>query len=240
MKDDIYTNVNSAKGSFTFDKSVVPVFEDMIKRSVPGYELTLEMIGVIAKHTLSGKTGSLALDLGCSLGASMCAVMQNSNAQVIGIDNSADMLRKANSEMSASFKGRFTLIEDDIKDYILPEATDLIILNFTLQFIPLRERLNLIQRCYASLISGGVLLISEKVFFENSHKNELLNTLHHQFKQNKGYSFKEIINKRDAIENVLVAETVDTHLKRLACAGFPNPTCWYQCFNFASFIAVKD
>jgi tRNA (cmo5U34)-methyltransferase len=49
----------------------------------------------------------------------------------------------------------------------------------------------------------------------------------------------EISQKRTALENVLVPDTLDEHRNRLMDAGFSHCTVWFQCFNFASLIAIK-
>jgi tRNA (cmo5U34)-methyltransferase len=66
----------------------------------------------------------------------------------------------------------------------------------------------------------------------------LMVKLHHDFKRAQGYSDLEIANKRQALENVLVPETRDTHKARLLEAGFSHADVWFQCFNFASLVAV--
>ncbi|MGC1511276.1 MAG: carboxy-S-adenosyl-L-methionine synthase CmoA, partial [Ketobacter sp.] len=62
---------------------------------------------------------------------------------------------------------------------------------------------------------------------------------HHEFKRLNGYSDLEISQKRQAIENVLVPETRQGHQQRLRAAGFSEVYCWFQCFNFASLVAIK-
>ena len=59
------------------------------------------------------------------------------------------------------------------------------------------------------------------------------------FKRSNGYSDLEIARKRSAIENVLIPETLATHRQRLRAAGFGSVDVWFQCFNFASMIAIK-
>jgi tRNA (cmo5U34)-methyltransferase len=63
--------------------------------------------------------------------------------------------------------------------------------------------------------------------------------LHHNFKRANGYSDLEIAQKRSAIENVLIPETLATHRQRMKDAGFASVDVWFQCFNFASIIAIK-
>ena len=63
--------------------------------------------------------------------------------------------------------------------------------------------------------------------------------LHHQFKRQRGYSDLEIRQKREAIEDVLVPETVDEHVNRLKKIGFSEPRIWFQCYNFCSMYVFK-
>jgi tRNA (cmo5U34)-methyltransferase len=49
----------------------------------------------------------------------------------------------------------------------------------------------------------------------------------------------EIAQKRDAIEHVLLPETLKQHKKRISDAGFGSCDVWFQCFNFASLVALK-
>ena len=240
MEDKIFSAQDAQKGSFQFDESVAKVFEDMIRRSVPGYGLTLEMIGVLAQKAFHGSSSSqIAYDLGCSLGASMFPILANTKAKVIGVDLSSKMLEKAEETLAGRFPKRYELIRENLINFQLEHPTHFIVSNFTLQFLPTKARTEVIKRCYDALEEGGILLISEKFKTNQKTENTLLTELHHTFKGAMGYSDLEIARKRDAIENVLIPETKETHLNRLKEAGFANPVCWYQCFNFASFLAVK-
>jgi tRNA (cmo5U34)-methyltransferase len=68
----------------------------------------------------------------------------------------------------------------------------------------------------------------------------MLNTdLHHAFKRANGYSALEIAQKRNSLENVLIPETLASHRQRLQSAGFSSVDVWFQCFNFASLVAIK-
>jgi tRNA (cmo5U34)-methyltransferase len=112
-------------------------------------------------------------------------------------------------------------------------------MNFTLQFIPLEERKRLIKRIYEGLLPGGVLILSEKVFFNDKNEDEAMIKLHHHMKELNGYEKLEIAGKRKSLENVLVPEKIESHLDRLKKAGFENTLIWLKCFNFVSMIAFK-
>jgi len=68
---------------------------------------------------------------------------------------------------------------------------------------------------------------------------DLQTRFYKKFKLEHGYSELEISRKREALENVLCPDTVETHEKRLRQAGFESIDLWLKWFNFASFIAVK-
>ena len=107
------------------------------------------------------------------------------------------------------------------------------------EFIAVEKRQALLEKIYAGLNPGGCLVISEKLLFEPEPLNTLLSELHHQFKRAQGYSDLEISQKRDSIENVLIPETLDAHIQRIKACGFNSASPWFQCFNFASLVAVK-
>ena len=113
------------------------------------------------------------------------------------------------------------------------------VLNFTLQFIPREERQALIYDLAQQLLPGGVLILSEKIRFDDSAQQRLHTDMYENFKRANGYSDLEISQKRDALENVLVPETLATHKKRLLGAGFSSVEVWFQCFNFLSMVALK-
>ena len=130
------------------------------------------------------------------------------------------------------------LITNDICDIQITNAS-LVVLNFTLQFVPLARRSELISSIYKGLNPNGCLIISEKLHFEPESLNTLLTELHHQFKRDQGYSDLEISQKRDAIDKVLMPESLSTHIQRLKDCGFKSASPWFQCYNFGSLIAIK-
>ena len=114
-----------------------------------------------------------------------------------------------------------------------------VVLNFTLQFIAVEERLALVERIYNGLMPGGVLILSEKLSFDEQTQSDFMIDAHHDFKRDNGYSNLEISQKRTALEKVMVPETLICHKQRLSDAGFGFNSVWFQCFNFTSIIAIK-
>jgi len=238
-RDAIYAQAVERQLPFRFDAAVADVFEDMIARSVPGYGLTLQMLAVAAQRF--AQPGSACIDLGCSLAASTLAMRHHvpAGVRLVGIDNSEAMISRARSLVERDTAvAPVELLCADIQATALP-VSSLVAMNFTLQFVPLAERAELLSRIAACLLPGGALVLSEKLAFEDPAEQELLGELHHAFKAQQGYSALEIAQKRAAIENVLVPETLQTHRDRLRSCGFRRVLVWLQCLNFVSLLAIR-
>lgn len=239
--DALFANPLDQLASFSFDEQVVRVFPDMIKRSVPGYSQILGMTGVIAKRYVP--EGGRIYDLGASLGAATLSVAQQlaplQKLTLTAVDNAPAMTERCSKLLQETLPNRSVeVICADIRtmDY---QPCDLILLNFTLQFLPPEDRLPLLQRLHQALRPGGALILGEKVHFSDPREAQLLYELHHDFKRANGYSNLEISQKRTALEDVLRTDTPDTHLNRLHQCGFSFSTQWFQYLNFASFLAIK-
>jgi len=239
-KDQLFANPLAALTAFTFNREVVAVFDDMIKRSVPGYEAIITMIGELAGRYALDNTQ--CYDLGCSLGAASLAMaqgMKQPRCKIIAVDNSDAMIEHCKKILAQSSPTvPIELRHEDIAQTKIENAS-IVVLNFTLQFIPLAERQDLIDSIYQGLVPGGVLIVSEKICFDDPHHQQLMTELHHNFKKANGYSELEIAQKRTALENVLIPETLQKHKQRFLNAGFNHVDLWFQCFNFASMLALK-
>jgi tRNA (cmo5U34)-methyltransferase len=238
--DLIYASPLDKIIDFKFDEKVVNVFPDMIQRSVPGYSTLISTIGIMAGRY--AQPDSVCYDLGCSLGAvslSMRQRIQAKNCHIVAIDNSAAMIQQATQLLAADTS---TAVEVDLRCDDLLNAqinnASVVVMNFTLQFIAVAERGALIKRIFDGLKPGGVLLLSEKLAFPDE-ANQFHIDSHHDFKRSNGYSDLEISQKRSALENVLIPETLAVHEQRLSQAGFSFIEKWFQCFNFVSLVAIK-
>lgn len=241
--DDLYANQMNKVKSFQFDHRVAAVFQDMIERSVPGYGLLLDMISVITAQYAQKATR--CYDLGCSLGASTLSIRRGlrfNSCEIIAVDNSNEMVERCIENLGRDSviptRAPVQVLCQDILDTEFKDAS-VIVMNFSLQFIPAHERAHLLKRIAEGMVPGGVLVLSEKIEPDQPGAQKILTDLHHGFKRAKGYSDLEIAQKRTALEQVLVPDRIDKHRKRLIDAGFSEAWLWFQCFNFASLLAVK-
>lgn len=238
-QDNIFSSQLSEIVDFVFDENVVDVFPDMINRSVPGYGTIVNLIGIVANQY--AKPNTHLYDLGCSLGAASLSMRHRLTAEgcsIISVDNAKAMIARLTKILQRdNSKTPVTAICDDIQNIDIDNAS-VAVMNFTLQFIPLKERNTIIDKIYKGLNDGGCFILSEKLSFPGE-ENDIHIDLHHAFKKSNGYSDLEISQKRSALENVLIPESKESHIQRLQEAGFKHVFPLFQCFNFASFIAVK-
>ncbi|TAA47726.1 carboxy-S-adenosyl-L-methionine synthase CmoA [Corallincola spongiicola] len=239
-KDTIFSHPLSNIGDFRFDEGVADVFSDMIQRSVPGYTNIISTIGELAKHYIQEQ--SQVYDLGCSLGAATLAMRRNISHQgvnMIAVDNSQAMIERCQRNLGAYRSDvPVTVVLDDIREVAIENAS-MVVINFTLQFLPPDEREALLTKVYQGLKPGGLLVLSEKIRFDDQSVDNLLTELHHNFKRAHGYSELEISQKRTALENVMRTDTAQLHTERLNEIGFKHVATWFQCFNFTSLLAIK-
>ncbi|QOH80717.1 carboxy-S-adenosyl-L-methionine synthase CmoA [Plesiomonas shigelloides] len=240
-RDTIFSAPIAQLGDFSFDERVAEVFPDMIQRSVPGYSNIIATIGMLAKRFIQPNTQ--AFDLGCSLGAATLSMRRNIDVEgvrLIAVDNSAAMIERCRRHIDAFRSDTpVDIIEGDIRQVKIENAS-MVVLNFTLQFLPPDDRQALLNRIYAGLRPGGALVLSEKFSFANQTIGDLLFDMHLDFKRANGYSELEISQKRSALENVMLTDSVETHKARLQQAGFEHAEVWFQCFNFGSMLAIKS
>jgi len=239
-RDKIYSSPVQDIADFRFDERVARVFPDMINRSIPGYSLIIPLLGLLARRFAQPDTH--IYDLGCSLGAATLAMrraVSQPGVQIVAVDTSPAMIKRC-SELVAEDNSRVpvSVSMGDVRDTDIDNAS-LVVLNFTLQFLAPDDRQALLKRIYQGLNEDGALVISEKIRFEDDVEERLQTELHHDFKRSQGYSDLEIAQKRNALEKVMQLDTLAGHHERLKQAGFRYIYPWYQCFNFASLLAIK-
>jgi tRNA (cmo5U34)-methyltransferase len=239
-RDKLYADRHDMIVDFAFDESVANVFPDMIRRSVPGYDAIITHLGLFARQYALPNTR--LYDLGCSTGAATLALrrqIQVTGCEIIAVDNAEAMVQTCQQNISHDkSQTPVQAICADIQDVTIENAS-VVVLNFTLQFIAPEKRQALLQKIYQGMVAGGVLVLAEKLVFNDTQKQQFVEDMHMAYKKANGYSDLEISQKRTALENVLVPDTMSTHIQRLEAIGFTQIYPWFRCFNFAALCAIK-
>lgn len=243
LTDRVYAAKRDTIPRFRFDDDVARVFPDMIQRSVPGYATIIDMIGTLAARFALPNTH--LYDLGCSLGAAsvaMSRMVRQPGCRIIAVDSSLAMIERARSHIGEAGNEKRVPIEfvlNRLEEIEWQAPASMAVLNFTLQFVAPDARETLLRSVADSLLPGGVLVLSEKICYADADEEALQQSLYYAFKANNGYSQMEISQKREALENVLIPETIQAHRERLLAVGFREVRLWYRCFNFCSMIAIR-
>lgn len=241
-RDEIYAAGGPNAGPFEFNEAIARVFPDMLRRSIPGYAETIRAIGALAARTVV--PGTQCFDLGCSLGAAALAMQKaiaGPGCRIVAVDNAPAMIERCRAMVAAEADPdgpEVAVVEGDVRRVEIAQAS-MVVMNYTLQFLPVEERAGMLEKIGDGMLPGGLLVLSEKVVDRDPAIEKLLVELHHDFKRRNAYSDLEISRKRAALENVLIPETVGAHRERLAKAGFRHSGVWLRYFNFVSIVAAR-
>ncbi|EJB96462.1 carboxy-S-adenosyl-L-methionine synthase CmoA [Helicobacter pylori] len=246
MKDTLFNE--SLNKRFCFDEKVAHVFDDMLERSIPYYHEMLNLgayfIAQNLKENIYPKSlpkplpKPLIYDLGCSTGNFFIALNQQIQQEIelVGIDNSMPMLKKAQEKLKDFNNVRFECM--DFLEVEFKEASAFSLL-FVLQFVRPMQREVLLKKIYNSLALNGVLLVGEKIMSEDRILDKQMIELYYLYKQNQGYSHNEIAFKREALENVLVPYSLKENIALLESVGFKHVEALFKWVNFTLLAARK-
>jgi tRNA (cmo5U34)-methyltransferase len=238
MKDEFFAKEAPCE-KFEFNAEVAKVFDDMLERSIPLYRECRDL--AIQFCMRYAQPQSRIYDLGCSAGSFLEHLTDRLGdsfpAEIIGVDNSAPMLERARKRL----KGRSVRLEEgDLVDACFEvKLASVVILNYTLQFVPPSSRLALLRKIHSGLLEHGRLILIEKIKGEHPESDEVFIDFYHEFKRRMGYSELEISRKRDALEEVLIARTLTENIDLLREAGFSRTEIFFKWNNFAGLIALK-
>ncbi len=239
--DRLFDTADAPVGDFRFDAKTAGVFDDMVGRSVPYYAEMQRMVSELAGDFAT--PGSNLFDLGCSTGATFLSIDPTVDPDVrfVGVDNSAEMLDKARTKLTASeMKRPFALIEADLHNFNGVENASVVTLVLTLMFIRPLYRQRFLETLYRGLNPGGCLIMIEKLTVTHSPLNRLFIDHYYGYKRRMGYSEMEISRKREALENVLIPYRQEENREMLQAAGFEVTEEFFRWYNFAGLIAIKQ
>ena len=240
LKDTIFAIEGPVK-PFEFNSEVAQVFDEMAARSIPFYHETQARIYDILKRLPN--VPNKVCDLGTSTGSLIFFLAQQFNdatIQFVGYDNSPAMIEQAKSRsqlMSLAGQIEFRMANILAEDF---SGSDVIVLNYVLQFLAPDDRLAFVKKLHANLKPGGVLILSEKTKPPHIQLAEIFSDCHDAYRIRNHYSQLEISQKRKALENVLVPWSLQENLQVLAAAGFVSAEPFLVWHNFASIVAVKS
>jgi tRNA (cmo5U34)-methyltransferase len=238
--DEVFAQPLGHVDDFAFNEQVAGVFDDMVSRSVPQYAEIQRMLAELAAYFAT--PGSNIYDLGCSTGTTLALVDKALpvNANLIGVDNSPEMLEKCRSKLATlSLNNPFELRRADLDRGVEIRDASVVLLVLTLMFVRPLYREKLMRAIAAGMQENGCLLLVEKVLGDGSLFNRLFIERYYAYKRRRGYSELEIAQKREALENVLIPYRLSENRDLLLGAGFREVEVFFKWYNFVGLVAVK-
>lgn len=220
-----------------FDSDVTAVFDDMLARSIPQYEVMRQAVYDLgAAHV---QPDSWIVDLGCSRGEALAPFVTafNGRNQFLGIEIASAMYEAARQRFTGC-PGVF-IRQDDLRTQYPKERASITLSILTLQFTPIEYRQRILKQVYDSLLPGGAFILVEKVLGATAELDSLMVDLYYALKGANGYSPEQIERKRLSLEGVLVPVTARWNEDLLKSAGFNQVDCFWRWCNFAGWIGIK-
>lgn len=239
-QDEVFKEPLKKVEDFSFNKTVVKVFDNMVTRSVPFYLEMQRMMTEIAKDFAT--PGSNVYDLGCSTGTTLINLHEvlPQDIKFIGFDNSEEMIAQCKENFKeAGVNREFDIAYADLNNGVKIENASVVVLCLTLQFIRPLYRDKLVQDIYNQMNPNSCLILIEKVLGEDSLFNRLFIKYYYDFKRRNNYNDMEIAQKREALENVLIPYKLMENLEMLKAKGFRYTEVFFKWYNFAGIVAVK-
>ena len=246
-----------------FDGSVTDVFDNMLARSIPQYEVMREAVFELGSRFVTPSTS--IVDLGCSRGEALAPFVLKFGARnrFVGVEVSPTMLGAARERFADPIKDGFVDIRDlDLRTHYPLEkaslaravawALGLHVLDtgamyrsvtlavLTIQFTPIEYRHRIVKTIFDHTLPGGAFILVEKVLASTAQLDELFVERYHAMKAKHGYTTEQIERKRLALEGVLVPVTARWNEDLLRDAGFRQIECFWRWLNFAGWVGVRE
>lgn len=229
-----------AGAKWEFDESVVACFDDMLARSIPDYATMRDAVHRLARRYVKPHTD--VVDLGASRGRQVEPLFDE-----FGAYNRWVLVEKAPAMLDV-LRERFKYAEDagyakvldlDLRKGYPSVQASLTLAVLTLQFVPIEHRARVIQDAFDRTVSGGALIVVEKILGSTSKLASTFIDEYHAYKAANGYSQDEIAAKAESLEGALVPVSAEENERMLRAAGFRHVECFWRWMNFAGWVAVK-
>ena len=223
---------------WAFDADVTDVFDDMLRRCIPQYDVMREAVFLIGSRYVAAETH--IVDLGCSRGEALAPFADRfagSNG-LLGVEVSKHMVAAAQERFAGV--GSVRIAEKDLRTWYpsdCPASLTLAVL--TLQFVPIEHRQRIVASAYDATVPGGALVLVEKVLGADAWLDDDMVDVYLGMKHRNGYTDEQIERKRLSLEGVLVPVTAKWNEDMLRAAGFSRVDCFWRWMNFAGWIAIK-
>jgi tRNA (cmo5U34)-methyltransferase len=210
-----------------FNFETIKEFDNHISDSIHGYNLLHELIINISSFFI--KKNDVIYDLGTTTGMLPIKLNQRYQCKIIGYDiTDVNFLKPSSNDVK--------LCKVDLNKIKLKES-NLFFSVFTLQFLSIKERIDLIDKVYKSLNVNGAFIVCEKEYSESALTQEIFTFCNYQNKLKK-FTTTDILEKESQLRHSMNCLTESENVKMFKKAGFKIDV-FFKSLNFKGYILIK-
>jgi tRNA (cmo5U34)-methyltransferase len=217
-------------GGWEFNAAVVDQFPEHVRASVPFYEQIQGLVAEVSDWYLP--SGGVLADLGASTGVTVGQVLRRHPDRVITAhlyDQQPLMLERAQKSLATVIGTRRAWYHcQRIQEPLAHTDADLTVCLFTLQFLPLADRVEALRLARQAAAGTGVLLVAEKIRPTDSRWAEIANDVSHDYKSVHGIADSAIRAKARALRGVLIPYPEYTLRNVITEAGWQAPEVLFR------------
>jgi tRNA (cmo5U34)-methyltransferase len=223
--------------NWSFAGNTADHFDEHVAKSVPGYHDGHEVVERLSDFFVA--EGGRVIEVGCSTGALTARLARRHvarGASFHGIDIVPEMVRRAR-ERCADIPG----VNIELGDAMRIDYTDstLVVMYYTLQFVPTWRRRELLRRMNSEMRPGGAVILFEKTRQPDARLQDMLNQVYEEYKLSVGFTPDEILNKARSLRGVLEPLTSEQNLELLRESGFTSAWLVHKHLAFEGMLAIK-
>ncbi len=215
-------------------------FDEHIEKSIRGYSNLLEDVISLSRYFVEDDTN--IVDIGCSTGKLTKAMIEYnedhcSDGNYIGIEIAEGFFKDLENRADELKKHQVDFILDDIRNYDF-ENCSLVTSIFTLQFMPKKDRLNVMKNVYNGLNDGGAFIFAEKTICQNALVQDMITFNYYDYKR-KSFDTEDIMDKERTLRHMMKPNTWEEIEINLAKAGFSDVQPFWRNHAFVGALAIK-
>lgn len=219
-------------------------FDNHIEKSIRGYNHLHDDVVNLSRYYVEDYTN--VVDIGCSTGKTIEAMASQNetiapHAFYVGVEVATgfknDMDKRIRVLENRFPQNVFEFEFQDIRTYDFHNCS-LVTSLFTLQFMPPKDREQVIKSIYNGLNDGGAFVFAEKTVADTGRFQDMFTFTYYDYKR-KSFTEKDIMEKEVTLRNMLKPNTWNELTCMLELAGFSYIQPFWRNFLFVGAIAIK-
>ncbi len=229
------TNVQA--GDLNYDRYENEIYDEDIRRSIPGHKNLHVQIERIIQEYASFHTVKKLLELGVGTGLTTQKVLELlPEASCVAVDFSAQMMNGARKRLS-SYNVEFLL--GDYSEMNFSSDFDVVLSVIGIHHQTNEGKKKLFQKIFDSLNTGGIFVFGDLVTYRNPQKAALNDARHYHYLVENARDEQSLEDWAHHHKFLNLLAPVEDQMEWLKEVGFGEVKVEYQYFNTALIVARK-